>query len=354
VKASIARSVRITPSTAETQQARSRSVTAQSTEIAGEAPRWLLLIHQIPPTPNYLRVKIGRRLARIGAVALKSTVYVLPRNEAAQEDFEWVRREVAGVGGEAVLLAAHLLDGLSDRDVEALFCVARDSDYTVIAAEARELQERITAESSPTDQRRQFESEIVRLERRMEEIMSIDFFDAAGREPTRGLVASVRTSITPPAKRKSESKPSAPTAMLGRAWVTRTGIKVDRIGSAWLIRRFIDPAARFKFVQAKGYVPEPDELRFDMFEAEYTHEGDMCTFEVLCSQFGLNARGLAQVAELVHDIDLKDAKFGRPETAGLAAQIQGLTALHDDDETRLARGSELFDELLAHFAKLRD
>src|SRR5262249_14364456 len=105
--------------------------------------RWLLLIHQIPPDPNYLRVKISRRLARIGAVALKSTVYVLPRTDGAQEDFEWVRREVVESGGEAVLLAAQLVDGLSDRDVAALFCRARDDDYASIAEDARDLQKRL-------------------------------------------------------------------------------------------------------------------------------------------------------------------------------------------------------------------
>jgi hypothetical protein len=102
----------------------------------------------------------------------------------------------------------------------------------------------------------------------------------------------------------------------GRTWVTRTGVHVDRIASAWLIRRFIDRDATFKFVPAKGYAPEPGEVRFDMFEAEFSHEGDLCTFEVLCARFALAEPGLAAVAELVHDIDVKDGKFGRPETAG--------------------------------------
>ena len=137
----------------------------------------------------------------------------------------------------------------------------------------------------------------------------------------------------------------------GRTWVTRTGVHVDRIASAWLIRRFIDPDATFKFVPAKGYAPEPGELRFDMFDAEFSHEGDLCTFEVLCARFALAEPGLCAVAELIHDIDVKDGKFGRPETAGLAAQIAGLALLHREDEARLSRGAELFDELLTYFAK---
>ena len=313
--------------------------------------RWLMLIHQIPPKPNYLRVKIGRRLARIGAVALKNTVYVLPRSEEAQEDFQWVLREVVAAGGEATLLDAHLVDGLSDAEVEALFRKARDADYTAVAEEARGLEERLSHDGD--ELRRQIEPELARLERRLEEIAAIDFFDAAGREPAHGLVAGLRYRITP-----KTLPPPAP-GMTGRGdfenrtWVTRTGVHVDRIASAWLIRRFIDPTPTFKFVPAKGYVPEPGELRFDMFEAEFSHEGDRCTFEVLCSRFELREPGLAALAELIHDIDVKDAKFARPETASLTAQILGLCRLHRDDELRLTRGAELFDELLAYFARSR-
>lgn len=313
-----------------------------------------MLVHQIPPKPAYLRVKVGRRLARIGAVALKNTVYVLPRSESAQEDFQWVLREVAGAGGEATLLDAHLIDGLSDAEVEALFRNARDVDYAAIAEEARALEKRLGAVALDEDLRRQVEPELSRLERRIEEVVTIDFFGAAGREPAHGLLAALRSRITP-----STVPPPSPEKSMGdeyrdRTWVTRTGVHIDRIASAWLIRRFIDPGATFKFVPAKGYAPEPRELRFDMFEAEFSHEGDLCTFEVLCARFHLTEPGLGAVAELIHDIDVKDGKFGRPEGPGLAAQIAGLALLHRDDEGRLARGAELFDELLTYFARKRD
>jgi hypothetical protein len=129
---------------------------------------------------------------------------------------------------------------------------------------------------------------------------------------------------------------------------------VDRIASAWLVRRAIDPEAVFKFVQPKGYVPLPGELRFDMFQAEYSHEGDRCTFEVLVERFALREPGLRAVAEIVHDIDLKESKFARPETPGVAASIAGLCRAERDDEERLRLGSVLFESLLAHFATKRD
>lgn len=311
-----------------------------------------MLIHQIPPKPDYLRVKVSRRLARVGAVALKNTVYVLPRTEGAYEDFQWVLREVSGAGGEAALLEARFVDGLSDGDIEELFRAARDVDYAAIAEDARALDARLGA---PIDDeaRRQADGELARLERRLEDVAALDYFAAPGREAAHGLVMALRQRLMPPSPTALARSEEPRRAVRGRTWVTRTGVHVDRIASAWLVRRFIDPEATFKFVPAKGYAPEAGELRFDMFEAEYTHEGDRCTFEVLCDRFELSVPGLRALAELVHDIDLKDHKFGRPETAGLAAQLAGVALLHPEDVTRIARGSELFEELLLYFAKQR-
>jgi hypothetical protein len=314
--------------------------------------RWLLLIHQIPPKPDYLRVKVGRRLARIGAVALKNTVYVLPRSDAAQEDFEWVLREVTGAGGEAALLEARFVDGLGDPDIENLFRAARDADYAALAREAREADASVDVRAfDGSDARRQAESDVVRLERRLEEIGAIDFFAAPGREAAQGLIAGLRARLTSPAAENADAPGGLARDIRGRTWVTRRSVHVDRIASAWLIRRFIDPDGSFKFVGAKGYVPEPGELRFDMFAAEYTHEGDQCTFEVLCRRFGLEVAGLRAIAEIIHDLDLKDQKFGRPETPGVDAQLTGLTLVHEDDVSRVEQGSALFDHLLQYFAK---
>lgn len=313
----------------------------------------MMLIHQIPPKPAYLRVKVGRRLARIGAVALKNTVYVLPGSAEAQEDLQWVLREIVSGGGEATLLDAHLVDGLSDTDVEALFRSARDADYAEVAEGARAVELRIVDTEIVEERRRQADTELSRLEKRIDEISTIDYFGAAGRGPARALLAALRDRISqrvaPPLALEQNSRDQ----FHGRTWVTRTNVHIDRIASAWLVRRFIDPGATFKFVPAKGYAPEHGELRFDMFEAEFSHEGDRCTFEVLCGRFAIVEPGVGPLAELIHDIDVKDGKFCRAETAGLAAQIAGLTLRHRDDESRLTRGAELFDELLTYFARQR-
>jgi hypothetical protein len=318
--------------------------------------RWLLLIHQLPPKPDYFRVKIWRRLQRLGSVAIKNSVYVLPKNDQTQEDFQWTLREIIEGGGDASLCEARFVDGLSDDQVEALFQAARGAEYGEIAEEARRLAEIPLPEGLIEDSRRtQSEVDLARLKRRLAEVVVIDFFGAPGREAAEGLVSGVEARMHEKRSGKQTDKAAATRRedLQGKTWVTRKGIYVDRIASAWLIRRFIDSGARFKFVPAKGYKPLPDELRFDMFEAEFTHEGDRCTLEVLIERTGLNEAALGRIAEIVHDIDLKDSKFGRQETPGIEQLIAGIAMGHKDDETRLARGAAVFDDMYEYFKRKR-
>ena len=316
--------------------------------------RWLLLIHQIPPKPDYFRVKIWRRLQRLGAVAIKNSVYVLPRNEQTQEDFQWVLREIVEGRGEASLCEARFVDGLSDDQVEALFQTARSVEYHEIAEAARRLGEIPLPKGQIEDSRRtQIESELTKLKRRLAEVVAIDFFGAQGREAADGLVSGIEAHIHEKrtGKRIAKSAGSQREDLRGKTWVTRKGIYVDRMASAWFVRRFIDPGARFKFVPAKGYKALPGELRFDMFEAEFTHVGDRCTLEILIERTGLNDAAVGRLAEIVHDIDLKDSKFGRQETPGIEQLIAGIAMAHKDDEIRLARGSAVFDDLYEYFKR---
>lgn len=322
----------------------------------GSEGRWLLLIHQIPPKPDYFRVKIGRRLQRLGAAAIKNSVYVLPKNDQTQEDFQWVLREIVAGGGDASLCEARFVDGLSDDQVEALFQTPREAEYSQVAEEARRLAEMPLPDGQIEETRRsQFEIDLARLKRRLAETVAIDFFGAPGREAAEGLVSGLEARI----HMKKSGQQIGTTAVArrehfrGKVWVTRKGIHVDRMASAWLIRRFIDSDACFKFVPAKGYKPVVNEMRFDMFEAEFTHEGDRCTFEVLIYRTGLDEPGLRPIAEIVHDIDLKDSKFERPETLGIERLIAGIAMVHKDDETRLTRGAAVFDDLYEYFRRKR-
>jgi hypothetical protein len=318
--------------------------------------RWLLLIHQIPPKPNYLRVKIWRRLQRLGAVAIKNSVYALPKNDQTREDFQWVLREIVEGGGDGTLCEARLVDGVTDDQVEALFQSAREADYAEIAQHARRLAKTLPRNRKLVKDDPQLRQNIGRLKRRLDEIVAIDFFGARGREAATGLVTGMEARLpsskaTPPS---SQDEKSLRETLIGKTWVTRKGIHVDRMASAWLVGRFIDRTAGFKFVPAKGYKPLANEIRFDMFEAEFTHEGDRCTMEVLMGRLALRDPALSLIAEIVHDIDLKDSKFEHPETTGIERLITGISMAHKDDETRLSRGTQIFDDLYEYFSRKRN
>jgi hypothetical protein len=318
-----------------------------------ESVRWLLLIHQLPPKPDYFRVKVWRRLQRLGAVAVKNSVYVLPHSPQAQEDFHWMRREITAGEGDAFLCEAHFVEGLSDAQIEALFHVARAADYGQIAEEAKRLAESSAGGFSDEERRAQAESETVRLRRRFEEVTAIDFFGAPEREVVQGLLAALQTRVRRPPRvgAPAARRIALESEFRGRSWVTRRSVHIDRIASAWLIRRFIDAKAEFKFVASTGYAPAPGELRFDMFDAEFTHEGDRCSFEVLLERFRLDEPALQALGEIIHDIDLKDGKFARPETAGIDHLVAGIALAHKDDEARLERGEAVFTDLYAYFRR---
>jgi hypothetical protein len=313
---------------------------------ASGAPRWLLLIHQLPPAPAYLRVKTARQLQKLGAVAVRNSVYLLPNAEASHESFAWLAKSIANGGGEATLCESSFVGETSNEAVEALFHDAREKDYRELAGEARAALRALGRARRPDDTRRAGgEAALARLRRRLAEIAEIDFFGAPGREAIASQIEALAERLRPPADEDdAPADVEAPSAR-GAVWVTRTGVHVDRIASAWLIRRFIDREAKLKFVPPNGYVPAPGELRFDMFEAEHTHEGDRCTFEVLALRFGVADRAVAAIGEVVHDIDVRDGKFGRPETAGIERLITGIALTQPSDEARIALGTQLFDAL---------
>ncbi len=309
------------------------------------SPRWLLLIHQLPPTPGYLRVKIARRMQRIGAVAIKNTVYVLPAGESSLEDFQWTIREIRSDGGEANLFEARVIEGLSDGEIQDIFNSARDEDYASVVADAKDLLKLASRRKHDTGE---LSAALQRLRKRTAEIQAIDFFGAAKGQVTAALLDQIAQRVA-----AAPAVPDAPAAETyrSRTWVTRIGVHVDRMASAWLIKRFIDTAAKFKFVPAKHHTPASGEVRFDMFDAEFTHEGDRCTFEVLLDRMRLDDQALRAIAEVVHDIDLKETKFDRPETSGIAVLVASIAIAHRDDQARIDRASEAFDDLYVYYQK---
>ena len=286
---------------------------------------------------------------------MKNSVYVLPKSDQTQEDFQWVLREVIESGGEASLCEARFVEGLSDDDVMQLFRSARDADYQEISRDLERIASSLSKKTkTDSDNRKRLALELERIHKRIAEVVAIDFFNAPGREGAERLIFALdaRLQKDSPAGKTAEAKWQFQD-FRGRTWVTRKGIHVDRMASAWLILRFIDPNAQFKFVPAKGYQALPGEIRFDMYDAEFTHEGDHCTFEVFLARLGLEDPALRPVAEIVHNIDLKDSKFAREETPGIDRVIAGIAMAHKEDEARLTRSAALFDDLYEYFKRKR-
>lgn len=311
---------------------------------------WLLLAFQLPPQPGYLRVKVWRRLQAVGAVSFRNALYVLPASDAAEEDFEWILREVREGGGEGAIFRSQILEGMNDEAMRALFDAVREEEYAALAEELR-------AVLASVERRRnrpgsaELTAEIGRCRSRLVEIEAIDFFNTNGREVAHALLRQLEQRL--PA-RSSEDKMVATKPkpeLRGRTWVTRAHVKVDRMASAWLVRRWIDREATFKFVTERNYSPLAHEIRFDMYEAEYTHDSERCTFEVLLDLVEETDPALQSIAEIVHDLDIKDRKYERDETAGVGQLLSGIVMSCERDEDRLTRSAMLFDDLHRSFAR---
>jgi len=302
---------------------------------------WLLFVHQIPPKPPYFRAKVLRRLTQLGAIPLKNSAYLLPAGEATLEDFHWLRREIVEQGGEAWILEGSLVAGLTNDEAREAFRRARAAEFAELIGEARAL---LDESRGPEHDRDRLTAEWRRLDRRVKAAARLDFFDAPGREELEVLMDTIDRTLNP----APPPSPSATASLRGRTWMTRAGVKIDRIASAWLIRRFIDPAAVFVFADPDAKPSSPDMVRFDMFDGEFTHDGDLCTFEVLLRTTArADDPGLQALAQIVHDLDLKDDRYQRPETSGVAALIHGIITRHADDSRRIAEGAAVLDALYA-------
>ena len=298
---------------------------------------WLLLLLSLPPRPSSLRVRAWRRLKALGAVALKSGAYLLPDSPDRYEQFQWLAQEVEKDRGEATLLKVDRVENMKQSEVVRLFQEARDADYADLTDRYRKL----GATKGP-----RVAGEVARLAREMDRLIDIDFFEAPGRQQALRAREAAERRLTRPLR--AGATPTAPLdvkTLQGRRWVTRPRPHVDRIASAWLIKRFLDPEAEFHFA-APNEMPA-GAIPFDMAGVEFGHHGDHCTFETLLHRSGLRDRRLAAIAEIVHEADLRDEKFTREEARGLDLVLRGLLAAVKDDQQALAQGLTLFDGLYA-------
>jgi len=323
------------------------AATAPGHQAATGARRWLILVHQLPPTPSNLRVRIWRRLQELGAVAVKQSVYVLPDAAEMREDFEWLKVEIEGAGGEAILYVADHFDPAAEAELIEQFRHARQKAYAELAADLHRLERAARSRSASPKQRR----DLARCRERFSAIERLDFFGAAGRDRVVTLLAAAEGNSRTSGKGTSAGSGNDVdgTQYRNRVWVTRPRPGVDRMASAWLIRRFIDTEAKFGFVtdvKAAG-----DAIPFDMFGGGFGHRDDRCTFETLVNHWQIADPAVRRIGEIVHDLDLKEDKFGAPEAMTVGIAIEGLQLSHSDDRALLDQGMTLFEALYRSFAQ---
>jgi len=292
------------------------------------------------------RVTIWRRLRRLGAVSPSGGLYILPAREECLEALQWLTQEVQQAQGEALMMHVERFDGMSDAHLIEFFRAARAAEYTALEAQATTLEKRVGVQLAPAE-RRQLREALEKLRRRHADIVRVDYFDA----PEGVLVASrlgrIAQALVPTDSAAVGVSPVSIAAYRDKRWVTRPHPHVDRLACVWLIRRFINPTAVIRY----ALTAEPGEVAFDMREGEFRHRGNLCTFETIVLAFDLDSPGLRAIGEIVHEIDLRDGCYARPETAGVDAILKGWLLARLSDTEREAHGIALFEGLYAAFSR---
>lgn len=319
--------------------------------------KWILLIHQIAHDSPNLRVKIWRNLKRHGAVLFKNAVYVLPHTNEHEEIMQWLCNQIKEGGSDASLFITESLDKKQDEEIIKSFHEICDKEYILLIevcdAELKKITQREETEGISESLVHEYKRKLNEILKSADDISKIDFFHAPQKELLLQKIGSLQKTLLKWTKTsEKEIKVTGKVYQIkdfsGKKWVTRKDIFIDRLASAWLIKRFIDPKARFVF-SSKDKIPG-NAIPFDMYGSEFTHHGEDCTFETFIKAFDLKDTALQSIAEIVHDIDLKDNKYGRKEADGIAQIVTGLSRKLKDDNKLLEKGLEIFDALYQNYS----
>ena len=314
---------------------------------------WLVFFHSVPTKPVANRMKIWRKLVKAGALPFKGAVYVLPYSDEHLEFLQCLVPEVESMNGEAAFVRAANIGSMTDTELIALFDRHRDEGYRTIKKELDELEQKTGAikKSSGGVEYLNLSEQLGRLSRSFEEVWKTDFFSSTAGNEIRKRIKTLESDvagITSAGKNTKEAAviPRRIEDYTGKVWVTRKKPYIDRMASAWLIRRFVDSAATFRFIdESEAPVPAGGSVYFDMQGSEFTHVGDLCTFEVMLKSFGLKGKGLKAVAEIVHELDVRDDRYRRPESIGVEDILSGIRKTVKDDAEALETGMGVFEML---------
>jgi hypothetical protein len=295
---------------------------------------WLLLLVRLPATHTAERVAIWRKLKKSGAIQIQTSTYVLPDDPARYETFQWLTQHIRDAGGDATLVRARQIEGLSNERLIQLFNSARAKEYALLCETIRSFADRRHRASN-------FGNKLDRFRKQFREIRHTDFFNN-----TKALDVEILLRKLEEPQPRSKPQPKLESRdFRGRVWLTRPRPEIDRVGSAWLIRKSIDPKAKFVFESRR--TPNRRVLAFDMLNGDFSHDGDDCTFETLIRRFGIEDKAVQKIAEMIHDADLDDDKFQRKECIGIDRILKGWAKQGLPDKEILRRGFECFDALYA-------
>lgn len=325
-----------------------------SRKVVVQSQGWILFFYTVPSKPVSNRMKVWRRLMKAGAVQLKGTVYILPFNDEHYEILQWLVTEIAQMKGEGAFTRIEHIDTMKDSEIIGLFNQQRDNDYIAAGKALDDLERRLGSirQGGKAQNIRGLSEQFGKLTKEFEEVNRVDFFSSKVGEALNERIKRVSNELrklsgAATAKESPATiSPRAIDAYQGKVWVTRKKPFIDRMASAWLIGRFIDKRASFEFIDEKdAETAIKNSIVFDMRGGEFTHIGDLCTFEVLIKSFTLKYKALKKIAEIVHDLDVKDGKYEAAEAKGLEDILIGISKTAKDDRDTLEKGMHIFEML---------
>jgi hypothetical protein len=310
--------------------------------------KWLVFSYSLPSkSRSSPRVTLWRRLRRIGAISVKTGVYILPATDECTEAFQWLAQEVQQAKGDTLVFYVEQFEGLSDGEISEMFRQARQQDYLEIDTQAAELEQKIN--SQPQIEVPQTKEAIAKLRKRYSEVLNLDFFSCPDAQIVAARLTRIEQSLKPEENSTNLVRVNT-TKYQNKSWVTRPRPFVDRLACIWLIRKFIDPHAVIRY----SLQPEADEITFDMKEAEFGHQGNLCSFETMMLRFGLAEPGVKAIAQIVHELDLKDGAYISPEASGVETIIKGWLLASFSDTELESLGIKLFEGLYLAFSEALD
>lgn len=316
--------------------------------------QWILFFYSVPSKPVSNRMTVWRKLMKAGAIPLKGAVYIVPFSTEHYEMLQWLVAEIKAMNGDAIVVSIEKVDTIKDSEIVDLFKQARRSAYLAIESDLEGIDKKLQniKKGGQGQNPKKLSGQLDRIVKAFAEIQRIDFFATA-----EGL--ALHTSLELAQHKLSQlletPKKITHAAVInrklaadyqGRTWATRKAPFVDRMACAWLIKRFIDQNAVFQFIEEDQIKTlPPDTIVFDMYGGEFTHIGDNCTFEVLSKSFGLKDKTIRQIAETVHELDIKDEKYQSTVAAGVEDILTGIKKTAPDDHEALAQGMQVFEML---------